>query len=95
MSDSSESGDTPDTEAAQSTDRVFINGVKHELDEESEYTAADLIRLADDDPSDHDLVATKGESGKDVKVFDDDETIDFTEQHRTHFETKAEGDTYI
>lgn len=75
---------------------VFINGVKHELDRDQEYTAADLIDRAGDDSSDHTLVATKGESGKDVKVFnDDDETIDFNEQHRKHFETKADGDTYI
>lgn len=74
---------------------VFINGVKHELDPDEEYTAADLIKRAGDDPSDHDLVATKGESGRDDKVFDDGEVIDFDEQHRKHFETKADGDTYI
>jgi hypothetical protein len=74
---------------------VHINSVKHDLDRDREYTAEDLIELANDDPADHDLVATKGESGRDDKVFDDSEVIDFDEQHRTHFETKADGDTYI
>lgn len=86
---------TSDAQSDEQTNVVFINGVKHDLDIDQEYTAADLINRAGDDPSDHTLVATKGESGKDVKVFDDGEVIDFDEQHREHFETKADGDTYI
>lgn len=95
MSDSHKSDATSDEEAQNNERVIFINGVKHELNEEETYTAADLINRAGDDPSDHDLVATKGESGKDDKVFNDDEPIDFSERHRKHFETKADGDTYI
>lgn len=96
-------GSTTDSKGGQSsnnsgTRQVWVNGVKHTLDRDETYTPADLIERAGDDPSDHNLRALKGRSGDEVYIFsegEEDDPIDFSQQHRKFFETLADGDVYI
>jgi hypothetical protein len=73
---------------------VFVDGVELEY-EDPVHEARDILDRAGKDPDDLELVALKGESGKEVDTFQDDDEVDFRDQHRKHFDVDGKGGGYV
>lgn len=73
---------------------VFVDGIKDTVDE-TVVPASRLIEVSQDNPENFDLVALRGRGGGDVRVFDHNDEVDLSDQHRKHFDTKGDGKNYV
>ncbi|MFC4553576.1 MULTISPECIES: hypothetical protein [Halorussus] len=73
---------------------VFVDNIKDKISEDT-VKASRLIEISFDKPGNYDLVATKGENGPEQAVFDHNDSVDLTEEHRKFFDTKGDGENYV
>ena len=74
---------------------VHVDGIQGTF-QNTPVQARELIEVSfPENPTEYDLAALRGESGKEVAVFDPSENIHLGEQHRTHFDTKGDGRNYV